>query len=227
MQGNILGKLGPNSPILRDYLEKRRIVLTLLVRLERHRSGVSFLSFYVHESFPSPCVCVSVLMFFVWLQGRNCIPTGRDIDGKYLDMNEKDLKDRYAKFQNDWPIFGVTLMCDSWIGSTRMSVINFFIYCNGVTWFHKSIDVTRKSQNSDYLKTVTPKPVLIYNQTLRMFWEVIKCCAYFLQEIRKVVKEIGAEHIVRIVNNSSNHKRACKKAASTIARCLRSCRIPR
>jgi hypothetical protein len=30
-------------------------------------------------------------------------PTGRDIDGKYLDMNEKDLKDRYAKFQNDWP----------------------------------------------------------------------------------------------------------------------------
>jgi hypothetical protein len=30
-------------------------------------------------------------------------PTGWDIDGKYLDMNEKDLKDRYAKFQNDCP----------------------------------------------------------------------------------------------------------------------------
>jgi hypothetical protein len=84
-------------------------------------------------------------------------PTGRDIDGKYLDMNEKDLKDRYAKFQNDWPIFGVSLMCDSWIGPTRMSVINFLIYCNGVTWFHKSIDATGKCQDSDYLKTVTPK----------------------------------------------------------------------
>jgi hypothetical protein len=53
-------------------------------------------------------------------------PTRRDIDGKYLDMNEKDLKDRYAKFHNDWPIFGVSLMCDSWTGSTRMSVIIFF-----------------------------------------------------------------------------------------------------
>jgi hypothetical protein len=85
-------------------------------------------------------------------------PTGWDIDGKYLDMNEKDLKDRYAKFQNDWPIFGVSLMCDSWTGPTRMSVINFLIYCNGVTWFHKSIDATGKSQVSDYVKTVTPKP---------------------------------------------------------------------
>ena len=40
-------------------------------------------------------------------------PTGRDIDGKYLDQNEKDLEDRYVKFQNDWPLFGITLMCDS------------------------------------------------------------------------------------------------------------------
>jgi hypothetical protein len=28
-------------------------------------------------------------------------PSGRDIDGKYLDQNEKDLKDWYAKFQQD------------------------------------------------------------------------------------------------------------------------------
>jgi hypothetical protein len=67
MQGNLLEKLGPNSSILREYLGDRRIVLTLLVRLERHRSGVSFLSFYVHESFLPPCVCVYVLMFFAWL----------------------------------------------------------------------------------------------------------------------------------------------------------------
>jgi hypothetical protein len=40
-------------------------------------------------------------------------------------------------------------------------VINFLIYCNGVTWFHKSIDATGKSQDSDYLKMVTPKPLLI------------------------------------------------------------------
>ena len=44
-------------------------------------------------------------------------PTGRDIDGKYLDQNEQDLKTRYVKFQKDWPLFGVTLMCDSWTQS--------------------------------------------------------------------------------------------------------------
>jgi hypothetical protein len=32
------------------------------------------------------------------------------IDGKYLDQNEADLKMSYAKFQNDWSMFGVTLM---------------------------------------------------------------------------------------------------------------------
>ena len=52
-------------------------------------------------------------------------PTGRDIDGKYLDQNEQDLKTRYVKFQKDWPLFGITLMCDSWTGPTRMSDINF------------------------------------------------------------------------------------------------------
>jgi hypothetical protein len=62
-------------------------------------------------------------------------PTGRDIDGKYLDMNEKDLKDRYAKSQNDWPIFGVSLMCDSWTGPTRMSVINFLYIAMGSRGF--------------------------------------------------------------------------------------------
>ena len=67
-------------------------------------------------------------------------PTGQDIDGKYLDQNEQDLKMRYIKFQKDWPLFGVTLMCDSWTGPTRMSVINFLIYCNGVMWlFHNVV----------------------------------------------------------------------------------------
>ena len=58
-------------------------------------------------------------------------PTGRDIDGKYLDQNEQDLKTRYVKFRKDWRLFGITLMCDSWTGPTRMSVINFLIYCMG------------------------------------------------------------------------------------------------
>ena len=65
-------------------------------------------------------------------------PTGWDIDGKYLDQNEQDLKTMYVNFQKYWSLFGITLMCDSWTGPMRMSVINFLIYCNGVMWFHKS-----------------------------------------------------------------------------------------
>jgi hypothetical protein len=74
MQGNLLRKLGSNSSILREYMRDRRIVLTLSVPLERHSSGVSFLSFYVHKSFPSPCICVSVIMFFVWLHVKELHP---------------------------------------------------------------------------------------------------------------------------------------------------------
>ena len=93
-------------------------------------------------------------------------PTGWDIDGKYLDQNEQDLKTRYVKFQKDWPLFGVTLMCDSWTAPTRMSVINFLIYCNGVMWFHKSIDVSERTQDAEYLLKVAPKYVPF---TLSMF----------------------------------------------------------
>lgn len=109
-------------------------------------------------------------------------PTGRDIDGKYLDQNEKDLKDRYVKFQNDWPLFGVTLMCDSWTGPTRMSVINFLIYCNGVTWFHKSIDASGKSQDSTYLFKVTPKQVPL---TLTMFSSLLNIVPIFSRRFER------------------------------------------
>jgi hypothetical protein len=48
------------------------------------------------------------------------------IDGKYLDANEAELKAVFQKWRNEWHENGVTIMCDSWIGLTRMSVINFF-----------------------------------------------------------------------------------------------------
>ncbi|CAM0146800.1 unnamed protein product [Urochloa decumbens] len=81
-------------------------------------------------------------------------PTGRDIDGKYLDQNDNDLHEKYLMFQAEWPLFGVTLMCDSWTGPTRMGVVNFLVYCNGVMWFHKSVDATGLSQDAAYLLKV-------------------------------------------------------------------------
>jgi hypothetical protein len=44
MQSKLLVKLGQNPSISREYLGDRLIILTLLVRSERHISGVRFLS---------------------------------------------------------------------------------------------------------------------------------------------------------------------------------------
>jgi hypothetical protein len=69
-------------------------------------------------------------------------PQGRDIDDKYLDANEAELK---AMFQK-WRKHGVTIMCDSWTGPTHMSVINFLLYSNGRMWFHSLVDATEKTK---------------------------------------------------------------------------------
>jgi hypothetical protein len=82
-------------------------------------------------------------------------PQGRDIDGKYLDVNEAELKAIFQKWCNEWHKHGVTIMSDSWIGPTHMSVINFLLYSNDRMWFHSSFDVTRKSQDAKFLLKVT------------------------------------------------------------------------
>jgi hypothetical protein len=41
----------------------------------------------------------------------------------------------------------VTIMCNSWTGPMRMSIINFMVYCNGIIFFHKSVDCTGHSQD--------------------------------------------------------------------------------
>jgi hypothetical protein len=82
-------------------------------------------------------------------------PQGRDIDGKYLDANEAELNDLFQKWRNEWHEHGVSIMCDSWTGPTRMSVINFLLYSNGRLWFHSSIDATKKSQDTKFVLKVT------------------------------------------------------------------------
>ncbi|KAK3118492.1 hypothetical protein QOZ80_9BG0700110 [Eleusine coracana subsp. coracana] len=85
-----------------------------------------------------------------WGEGIT-VPTGREIDGVYLDENEAEIKKQFEKFQRDWPAHGITLMCDSWTGPTGMSVINFMVYCNGIIYFHKSVDATGHSQDAKFV----------------------------------------------------------------------------
>jgi hypothetical protein len=82
-------------------------------------------------------------------------PQERDIDDKYLDVNEIELKAIFQKWRNEWHEHGVTIMCDSWTGPTRMSVINFLLYSNGRMWFQSSVDATGKRQDAKFLLKVT------------------------------------------------------------------------
>jgi hypothetical protein len=82
-------------------------------------------------------------------------PQGRDIDGKYLDANEAELKDLFQKWRNEWHEHGVSIMCDSWTGPTRMSVINFLLYqmvdCGSIHQLMRP----EKSQDAKFILKVT------------------------------------------------------------------------
>uniref|UniRef100_A0A8I7BAZ6 BED-type domain-containing protein n=1 Tax=Hordeum vulgare subsp. vulgare TaxID=112509 RepID=A0A8I7BAZ6_HORVV len=76
------------------------------------------------------------------------IPTGKKIDGQYLEANYDEANLFLQKFKQDWKNFGVTLMCDSWTGPTGMSIINFMVYCNTRMFFLNTIDASGQTQNS-------------------------------------------------------------------------------
>ncbi|KAM0853137.1 hypothetical protein ACQ4PT_051274 [Festuca glaucescens] len=116
--------------------------------------------------------------------GPTPIPTAKEIDGIYLDKNYDEATEWLKLFKQDWKNYGVTVMCDSWTGPAGMSIINFMVYCNARMFFHKSVDASGQTQNSEFL----------------------------YREIKKVVvEEIGHENVVQIVtDNGSNYKKACK-----------------
>jgi hypothetical protein len=87
----------------------------------------------------------------------------------------------------------------------------------GVTWFHKSIDATGKSQDAKFLFKVVSKLVHFTIDSLSMCLIITKVCAFF-QDIRKVVDDIGPEHIVHIVtDNGTNYKKACRSVREVYA----------
>jgi hypothetical protein len=68
-----------------------------------------------------------------------------------LMLQRRYVKKQFKRFKRDFAEYGVTLMCDSSTRPTGMVVINFLIYCNGIMFFHKSIDATGQSQNANFI----------------------------------------------------------------------------
>ncbi|OAY66445.1 hypothetical protein ACMD2_20747, partial [Ananas comosus] len=110
-------------------------------------------------------------------------PTPYEISGKYLDAEVNDIHVWVKNFKQQWEIYGVTLMRDSWTGPTKMSIIFFLIYCNGKVIFHKSINTTDRFEDVDYI--------------------------YALLE--QVLREVGEKCVVQVVSdNGANFKKAGK-----------------
>ncbi|XP_042375861.1 uncharacterized protein LOC121969699 [Zingiber officinale] len=108
-------------------------------------------------------------------------PTAYEIAGPYLDEQVEEIKTWILSCKKQWSLYGVTLMCDGWTGPTRMSIINFLLYCNRKVIFHKSVNATADYHDASYI--------------------------YHLMD--NVVQEIGAEHIVQVItDNGANFKRA-------------------
>ena len=82
------------------------------------------------------------------------LPTGKEIDGKYLDATITEIEKEIEKWKAKWPQHGLTIMCDSWTGVSRNSVVNFLIYSNGMMYFWKSVDATGVVQDHAFLLTV-------------------------------------------------------------------------
>ncbi|OAY70615.1 hypothetical protein ACMD2_21314, partial [Ananas comosus] len=78
-------------------------------------------------------------------------PTPYEISGKYLDAEVNDIHAWVKNFKQQREMYGVTLMCDSWTGPTKMNIINFLIYCNGRVVFDKSVDATCRFEDADYI----------------------------------------------------------------------------
>ena len=72
------------------------------------------------------------------------LPSPYEIKKKYLDMEYKDMED-YVNIQREkWKTYECIIMCDGWVGLTKLSIINFMVYSKGSTIFLKSVDAFDK-----------------------------------------------------------------------------------
>ena len=96
-----------------------------------------------------------------------------EIKNKYLDMEYKDMDD-YVNLQREkWKTYGCTIMYDEWTGPTKLSIINFMVYCKGSTSFLKSGNASDNIKDNKYI--------------------------YGL--LKDVIKDVGKENVVQIVTN--------------------------
>ena len=103
-------------------------------------------------------------------------PSPYEIKNKYLDMEYKDMED-YVNLQREkWKTYGCTIMCDGWINPTKLSIINFMVYCKGSAIFLKSVDASDNIKDNKYIYSL----------------------------LKDVIKDVGEANVVQIVTDNGS-----------------------
>lgn len=63
----------------------------------------------------------------------------------------KILNEYIGGLKKQWPKYRVTIMCDGWTSPTRQSIINFMVYCDGITVFLKSVEASKVIKGYKYI----------------------------------------------------------------------------
>ena len=97
-----------------------------------------------------------------------------EIKNKYLDIEYKDMED-YVNLQREkWKTYECTIMCDGWTDPTKLSIINFMVYCKGSTIF----------------------------LSLLMHQKISKTAKYIYGLLNDMIKEAGEANVVQIVTHN-------------------------
>ncbi|KAL7200287.1 hypothetical protein ACSBR1_032251 [Camellia fascicularis] len=99
-------------------------------------------------------------------------------------MEHYEMTEWIGSFKGIWAERGVSIMCDGWSSLTRQRIINFLVYCNRGTIFHKSIDASN-----------------IISRTVE----------YYFGLLDKVVDEIGEQYVVQVVTDNELALKAAGK----------------
>ena len=111
-------------------------------------------------------------------------PNSYEIDGKYSQEVYDEVWKYVQSFRKIWALRGCTIMCDGWTGPTRLSIINFMVYCHLGTVFIRAVDATGMVKTADYI--------------------------FGLMD--KMVDEVGESNIIQIVtDNEASYKAAGRK----------------
>ena len=89
----------------------------------------------------------------------------------------------YVNLQREkWKIYGCIIMSDGWTGPTKLSIINFMVYCKGSKIFLKSVDASDNIKNNKHI--------------------------YGL--LKDVIKKVNEANVVQIVTNNGSVVKAGK-----------------